>query len=364
MRKVRRILLGGWTVALLVFLPLAGVMLRGDPASRYLEFPPRTRYIEPVAFSRPAFLLVAVMALLLFLPLLVWFIRAVRRRPRRPPAGRFPVWGWAGLAFGLAGWGMAWTRFSWAASFQPYTYSPHWFGFILAVNGLVYRIRGSCRLTANPGRYALLFPASAAYWWYFEYLNRFVQNWHYEGIADLTAQGYFWMATLAFSTVLPAVLGTYDLLFAWLGRGESGPVPARSLSSRTAWPLLVTGTLGLAFLGLRPDGLFPMLWIAPILILSFFRILSGRLPLEPEPGEALMGKIARLAVAALICGFFWEMWNFYSQARWIYTVPYVGRFHVFEMPILGYAGYLPFGIECALLGDLLPGGRPGFEEKT
>jgi hypothetical protein len=29
----------------------------------------------------------------------------------------------------------------------------------------------------------------------------------------------------------------------------------------------------------------------------------------------------------------------------------VDRFHLFEMPLLGYAGYLPFGWLCALIGD-------------
>ena len=70
-----------------------------------------------------------------------------------------------------------------------------------------------------------------------------------------------------------------------------------------------------------------------------------------EPGDTTLRRVALLAAAALICGFFWEMWNFHSLARWIYAVPFVNRFHVFEMPILGYTGYLPFGIECALVGD-------------
>ena len=55
------------------------------------------------------------------------------------------------------------------------------------------------------------------------------------------------------------------------------------------------------------------------------------------------------AMAALICGFFWEMWNFKSLAHWEYSVPFVQRFHVFEMPVLGYAGYLPFGLECMVV---------------
>jgi hypothetical protein len=59
------------------------------------------------------------------------------------------------------------------------------------------------------------------------------------------------------------------------------------------------------------------------------------------------------ALAALICGFFWEMWNFNSLAHWEYSVPLVQRFHLFEMPLPGYAGYLPFGLECMAAGLML-----------
>jgi hypothetical protein len=63
-------------------------------------------------------------------------------------------------------------------------------------------------------------------------------------------------------------------------------------------------------------------------------------------------------LAALVCGGLWEMWNYFSLAQWKYSIPFVQRFEVFEMPALGYAGYLPFGLECAaaenLLGDVLP----------
>jgi hypothetical protein len=58
------------------------------------------------------------------------------------------------------------------------------------------------------------------------------------------------------------------------------------------------------------------------------------------------------ALAALICGFFWEMWNYYSYARWVYRIPFVHRFQIFEMPLLGYAGYLPFGLQCTVVGGM------------
>ena len=64
-------------------------------------------------------------------------------------------------------------------------------------------------------------------------------------------------------------------------------------------------------------------------------------------------KIFLLAVSALICGFFWEMWNFLSLAKWIYSIPFVGEFKIFEMPVLGFAGYLPFGLECAVIAQML-----------
>ncbi len=59
------------------------------------------------------------------------------------------------------------------------------------------------------------------------------------------------------------------------------------------------------------------------------------------------------ALAALICGFFWEMWNYNSLAHWEYSLPFVHRFEVFEMPVLGYAGYLLFGLECVAVAGLL-----------
>ena len=37
----------------------------------------------------------------------------------------------------------------------------------------------------------------------------------------------------------------------------------------------------------------------------------------------------------------------YAYAKWIYAVPWVHRFQIWEMPLIGFGGYLPFGLECA-----------------
>jgi hypothetical protein len=63
--------------------------------------------------------------------------------------------------------------------------------------------------------------------------------------------------------------------------------------------------------------------------------------------------------AALCWGFFREMWNAAMLAKWIYTVPGVERGRWFEMPAAGYAGHLPFRLECLLVIERLRPDPPG-----
>ena len=56
-----------------------------------------------------------------------------------------------------------------------------------------------------------------------------------------------------------------------------------------------------------------------------------------------------LMIGTLICGFFWEFWNYWTPAKWYYDVPILGFFTIFEMPILGYLGYFPFAFELYVM---------------
>jgi hypothetical protein len=51
----------------------------------------------------------------------------------------------------------------------------------------------------------------------------------------------------------------------------------------------------------------------------------------------------------LCCGLLWETWNYWAGAKWVYTVPFVGFLKVFEMPILGFVGFLPFSLEAYVM---------------
>jgi hypothetical protein len=110
------------------------------------------------------------------------------------------------------------------------------------------------------------------------------------------------------------------------------------------------GLLGIA---LWPNLLYSVVWVAPLLLLLGLQRLAGfRSYLAPlRSGD--YRRVYLPALAALCCGILWEMWNFYSQSKWHYAIPYVHRFMLFEMPLLGYAGYLPFGVKCAVMAEWL-----------
>lgn len=111
--------------------------------------------------------------------------------------------------------------------------------------------------------------------------------------------------------------------------------------------LSATALCGLAGIVFFPQLAFPLLWVSPLTLFLAQQVLRG----EPTVLDGLRSGDWRLAVrfalAALICGGFWELWNYHSHAKWVYAVPFVHAFTFFEMPAVGYAGYLPFGLECA-----------------
>jgi hypothetical protein len=207
----------------------------------------------------------------------------------------------------------------------------------------------------RPGEFFWLFPLSSALWWFFEYLNRFVQNWHYVGVQEFTPLEYGLHATVPFSTVLPAVLGTTELLASYplisAGLNQFHPI-RRTHVKMIGWGVFLLASAGLTSIGIWPSYLFPLVWVAPLLLITSLQAVAGE--------ETMFSCIARgdwrplwlPALAALVCGFFWEMWNYKSLSHWEYAIPFVNQFKIFEMPLLGYAGYLPFGLECMAVMQL------------
>jgi hypothetical protein len=234
--------------------------------------------------------------------------------------------------------------------FFRYSFFPLWLGYILFVDALVVVRHGTSLLQRMRWRYVTLFVISSLFWWLFELLNLPIQNWHYILDHPYSPLGFFLYATLSFSTVLPAVMGTTELLSTFrplkpkLLPDDPGP--------RLPLPAFLTiEVLGVAFLVLPllfPHYFFPLVWFSVTLLLDPLNNRLGR-------KSAFAHLLARdwsflvLPLGTLVCGFFWEMWNFYALPKWYYTVPYIGFWKVFEMPLLGFTGYLPFSLELFAL---------------
>ncbi|HEX9721574.1 MAG TPA: hypothetical protein VGA59_17795, partial [Ramlibacter sp.] len=166
---------------------------------------------------------------------------------------------------------------------------------------------------------------------------------------------YTFFSTVAFSTVLPAVASTAEWLDTMprihqaFGRWHPIQIPH---PRPAAIIVLIVTALSLAGLGAFREYLYPLVWISPGLVIVALQALAGRRTVLAPLADGDCCGVATYSAAALICGFFWEMWNSGSLAHWEYSIPYVDACRLFEMPVLGYAGYLSFGIECAVIAAL------------
>jgi len=184
-------------------------------------------------------------------------------------------------------------------------------------------------------------------------------------VAGFSPGRYVFFATLCFSTVLPAVFETAQWLrsFTWFRTAYADGPRWRTASSLPLRLAAAAGVAGLALIALAPNPMFFVTWLAPLVVLAATLSLAGvRTPFS-DAARGDYGPVLSLAVAALICGFFWELWNFLSLPKWIYAVPYVNTARVFEMPVVGYTGYLPFGPVCWCLRMAAQQlARPGSED--
>lgn len=265
--------------------------------------------------------------------------------------------GWAGVLLIAVFWPLNWllpdeTRRT------SYLFFPLWLGYILVVDALVAARSGTSMLSRSRVDFILLFLASAPAWWLFEMINWRTQNWEYLGRNTFSDLEYIVLATLSFSTVMPAVFETGELVrtFRWTERFARGPqlFPTGRMIAR----LLLAGLLMLALTLLWPRYCYPLVWGAVFLIIEPVNVLLRRQSFFDWLQKGDWRPVLSLSAGALMCGFFWEMWNYLSYPKWIYHTPGAQFLHVFEMPLLGFIGYLPFAWELFALRNFVWPGAP------
>jgi hypothetical protein len=239
-------------------------------------------------------------------------------------------------------WPIAWLR---VEPLSSYYFFPLWCGYIFAVDGLVNLRTGTSLITRSLVRFVLLFICSIPFWWIFEWMNGYLDNWHYQSSERYATAAYALLASLAFSTVVPAVLEMSELVSSF-GFGNRLPrVPAWRFNTPVIAAFEILGMVMLALVLRFPHDAFPLTWLSVFFIIEPVNALLGQRSIAFFARSGDWAAIWNIMLGALLTGFFWEMWNFYSMPKWTYSVPFVGFAHVFEMPLLGYSGYLPFGLE-------------------
>jgi hypothetical protein len=226
---------------------------------------------------------------------------------------------------------------------------PLWLGYCLFVSSLVSARKESSLLTRNCRAYAGLFLISMPIWWLFELINWHTNNWLYQGREYFSSTEFFLLSSLSFSVVVPAVFGTAELVgtFPWVKKLTTGP--RFTLYPWTPPIILGAGLLMALLIVLWPRYYFPLVWGALYLIVEAINLKLGYRTLLAHLSQGDWRQTVSLGLGSLICGFFWELWNYYSYPKWIYNIPYVDFMHVFEMPLPGYLGYIPFALELFAL---------------
>lgn len=268
------------------------------------------------------------------------------------PLRKFPWYGYAGIVLMVVFWYLIWNynglRAHWA-------FFPLWLGYILSVNALTTRLKGHSLINRNFSAWLMLFIISAPVWWMFEGLNYRAHYWIYTEVSSFTALEYHAFATWNFSTVIPAIFGTAELAGAVIKdeRWNKGLKIGRTTWFRVLFLLL--GIMMLIIFLWWPKYGAAFLWMSIFFILDPINHYLGYPSLLKETAQGHWRTILVLWLASIICGFFWEFWNYYASPKWLYQVPLVDFWHVFEMPLLGYLGYLPFALELYALYHLVLG---------
>jgi hypothetical protein len=275
-----------------------------------------------------------------------------RDRALRAEGRRFPIHGWIGLALAVPFWSLNWGL---SGARTHWGFFPMWVGYCLAMDGLVLRRTGTSLLQRSLSRYLGLFLVSAPMWWLFEALNARTQNWVYEGAAQFSRLQYGFWTTLSFTTVLPAVFESAELLASFESIQRLKPGPKIGLSKVSVALFFVSGWIMLALLLALPRVFFPFIWISLYFIFEPINVWLGNRSLADWTRTGDWRPVIALWLGILLTSFFWEMWNFFSYPKWVYHVSWGGWLHVFEMPLLGYGGYLPFSLELYALYHLVTG---------
>ena len=229
-----------------------------------------------------------------------------------------------------------------------------WTGFLLFADSIVFAARGRSWIRSTPREFAWLALLSIPLWLVFEGYNQIIDNWYYVGLPErwgLRMFGYAW----SFATIWPAIFEGTELVSTWRradgdDRSTLPPALSRGSTPRFTAPGIVSMLAGAAMLAwplVWPSRyLAAPVWLGFILLLDPINARLGGASIVDDVQHRAWPRFMNLLLSGMLCGVLWEFWNFWSRAKWHYTVPIMEHVKIFEMPLPGYLGFPAFALEC------------------
>ena len=318
---------------------------------------------NPYVFWIIAVIFLAVILLYIF-PQIFGFKKPAPAPVEKKNKVKLPIWFWTGSVIWSVSLFLLWGKFDSITWFLKFVDIALWWSFAMMIDGWVYvRSGGVSLIGTRPRELAGIAVASVLGWMVFEYFNFFVhRNWYYPISYQLPRAEFLCYSMIASTAVFPISFEFYSL-FNTFGNFKN--------KYSQGFKIVLPNWLKLSVLGLclvvmflinfHPDKLFLAVWFAPLLI---FAILLDRMKIWTPFTEVKNGNWSPLMLIALswvAAGLCVECWNYFSAVHpvglpptsnntlyWRYSVPYVNVAHLFEMPILGYLGYLPYGVYAGI----------------
>lgn len=234
-----------------------------------------------------------------------------------------------------------------------------WFGYVMYLDAVIFKLKGHSLLCNRRHEFYIQMPLSIAFWLLFEFYNLHLVNWEYQGLPNNKAELCIGMG-LAFAMIMPGIFQTAELIetLQVFSRFRIAPL---QVSNRLIYSSIVLGF----FFIMAPllvsrcyaRYLFGLVWTGFIMIFEPIVYSSKGGSLLRDLEEGALPRILNLFTAGYICGFLWELWNYWAASKWVYIAPFMQDVKIFEMPVAGFLGFGPFAWEyfcfynlCKLVG--------------
>jgi len=240
-----------------------------------------------------------------------------------------------------------------------------WPAYVVFLDGLLVAVSPARRspIRARPHHFSLLCLGSIPVWCLFDVVNfYFIHAWSYIGIPP----GFWnraWGYVLAFGAVAPGMLLAAQVyldagLFRWADLSNRSRVAHQvDLYPSLLVCSIMTGLVMFVWPLIAKDPVTNLtLWTSLIFLVDPLNLWMGRPSFLNDLARLNFARPLALFAGGLTSGLLWEFWNYWALAKWVYHLPFLGRWEnikYFEMPLPGLLGFLPFGLECWVMWQVL-----------